>query len=230
MQLSARLRAMQFPDDTRSMLPGASIEMRVNRASVLTLTAGRSELFYAAGAADSHATLDAITVRYDWRPTTGWSASTSLSSLSYFDGNGGVDASAWVLAPVVKNRRASFDVGLSAAYRNTDETRFGLQNGKAAYDPYWTPRHLMEARAVLAAALTLRGSALRLHADLGAARDRALDLTNDTEFDRDFRPWRIAASLSRPLSSSVAVDVTLQRERSAYYEANELQLSLSRRF
>ena len=189
----------RFPDGTSRLMPDASIER-----GKLSFSFDRRALLRSAPAVHSHPFADVTTLR--WTPNA--NASFSATHLRYFDHNSGNSADGYWLVPL-----RSFLLGVSAAYRDTKESRF--VNG--VYDPYWTPIGEREGRAVAAATW----KRITLHADGGVAYDRIAGT---------FHPWRVTASTSFPLSNGAMLNLSAERSRTAFYTANEIHASVAGRF
>jgi hypothetical protein len=240
--VSGSLRALRFPDGTIEPLGGAGITRGPLRLSV-----EKQELLYTATSLRAHPS--ATTASLVW--TGGDLAALSVDETRYFDGNHGIAANGFHLARI----NDSFLAGVSAAYRDTDETRFRLIGASAspttggyaysytaAYDPYWTPRHETEARAIIAASFAAGRSTLRLHADAGIGRDRdlvfgpssgttpnALLFPSPIEVSRTFHPWRASADVTFPLRRGGTFTAGIERASTVFYRATTLHLGFTAR-
>jgi len=211
-RLRAGGRWLRFPDDRNVLLPSLSIERRAGRARV-GMTLERRELLRTATALRSHPFASVVAIRWSREQRF----AVNAESLRYFDGNRGMSADAFVLAPAGR-----FSFGASAAWKDTRDSRFRADTG--AYDPYWTPQDLREVRAIAAGSLRLRGVTIDLHLDGGIARDRVLD------FHRTFHPWRASFAAGIPLNGQAGVHVSIARSSTVFYTANEIDARLVGRF
>jgi len=195
---AATLRVFRFPDGEAKLLGGATLARGAFSASV-----DRHELLYTASSLQSHPYETTATLA--WKPSD--DAAVALHEIRYFDANRGRAAEGYRLMRVSD----ALSLGASAAYRDTDETRFdGVR-----YDPYWTPRNLFEARAVVAAAV----KALRFHADGGWGR----------ESSRSYHPWRASIDANVPLRGAFTATIGLERQSTAFYRADAVRLGVSGR-
>jgi hypothetical protein len=197
----ASLRFFRFPDGRTEPLGGFEVAYRR-----LSVAIDRHELLYTASSLRAHPS--ETTASLAWK--TDDSAAT-LRAIRYFDRNHGQAADAWHLAHVTR----FFSAGAAASYRDTDESRF---NG-ALYDPYWTPRNQLEARAIIASTLHARRMTINLHADGGWGRDEL----------RTFHPWRAFAEFIMPLRGTFAATAAIERQSTAFYRANAVRLGFSGR-
>jgi hypothetical protein len=239
--VSASLRELRFPEGTSVPLGGASIARGPLRLSI-----EKQELLYTATSLRAHPS--ATTASLAW--TRGDLSSAAVHTTRYFDGNHGIAANGFHLARI----NDSFFAGVSAAYRNTDETRFRLIGASAspaaggyaysytaAYDPYWTPRHESEARAIVAATFGARRATVRLHADGGIGRDRdlvfgpssgttpAMPFFGPIEVSRTFHPWRASADVTFPLRNGSTFTAGIERASTVFYRATTLHFGFTAR-
>lgn len=209
-----RARLFRFPDGERQLLPSAEVQ-RAFGSTTVALTADRHELLRAAPALASHPSATSVAVRWAREGEQHVQFAVHAERLRYFDGNAGAGADAYVLVPWHR-----FSAGASAAWRDTDQSRF---NG-AVYDPYYTPQDLREVRLIVAARWQMPHATLDLHLDGGAARDRLGAAT------RSFHPWRAALSAGVPLPGGLTLSLRGEHNVSVYYTANEFQTSVAGRF
>lgn len=237
--VTASLRALRFPDGTRLPLGSASIARGPLRISI-----EKQELLYTATSLTAHPS--ATTTSLAW--TRGDLSSAAVHTIRYFDGNHGIAADGFHLARI----NDSFFAGVSAAYRDTEESRFRLIGASAspaagsyaysytaAYDPYWTPRHEIEARAIIGSTVAAGRATIRLHADGGIGRDRDLVFGPSSgttpnaplfaapiEVSRTFHPWRASGEVTFPLrNGSIAAGV--ERSSTVFYRATTLHLGFN---
>ena len=240
--LAADLQSFRFPNGETKMLGSASagtptpwrgsFRIGVERAALLTTAAGVD---------------DAATAT---RTFLSWQRNQSLAlnvyRVDYSDDNRGAGVDGWFLAPV----GGAFRAGVSAAWRDTDETRFfftGFHSEPVTggyryvytgeYDPYWTPLDLFEARAIVA----WQWRWLKLQADGGWAEERATSFGPDSgpaqtpgftfpiEYERTFHPWRASAEVTVPISGRVELRARYRHEVTSFYRSNEFEASVGGR-
>jgi tetratricopeptide (TPR) repeat protein len=244
-------------------LPGRSTELvgslgvsrRLGSSQSLSVSLSREPLLYNLAALDRAelATRSAVA----WELQDPWFASLRAAHLSYSDDNEGIDLDGYLLVPIVRRSGWSLHSGVSAAWRDTDHSRFrpaeinavaigpGLfaYSFEGIYDPYWTPVALKEARAVVAAsgseARLLRWN-LRLTA--GLARDEAVAFGPGEgttpipseifrfSHDREYHPWTAAAGLEWKLGATTSLALDFEHSRTVDYEANEIRAAVVGRF
>lgn len=235
--VSASLRALRFPDGATVPLGGIGIAHGPLRMSI-----EKQELLYTATSLRAHPS--ATTASLAW--TRGDLSSAAVHTTRYFDGNHGTAADGFHLARITD----SFFAGASAAYRDTDETRFRLIGASAspgaggyvysytaAYDPYWTPRRQAEVRAIITATIGAGRATVRLHADGGIGRDRDLVFGPPSgttpggplfampiEIARTFHPWRASTDVTFPLRNGSTITAGVERASTVFYRATTLHL------
>lgn len=188
------LRVLRFPDGRTRPLGGVSLAR-----GAFSIDVDRHEILYTLASLHEHPSETAATLA--WRDA---SSEIAVRAIRYFDHNSGRAADAYHLVHVA----GPLSLGASVSYRDTDRSRF---NG-SAYDPYWTPLDLTEARAIAAAAF----GRIHLHLDGGWAHDR---------INGDFHPWRASAELALPFGASVGID----RQSTVFYRATSFRLTIVRR-
>ena len=249
--VEARLESFRFPDGFRATVGEVSVARGLPGRSSLALSASRTPLLGTASSVAHHEIATHLSVSWRRDPAAQWLAAASAQVLDYSDGNRGSGADAWVLAPLFSRESVTLRAGLSGAWRDTELDRFRFttfrseQEGPGVwrytytgvYDPYWTPHELKEARLVLVA----EAPRLKIHADAGYARDRALGfgpktgstptpLFIDPQMQgRSFRPWRAGAELTWPIAARIDVRARYVHEVTAFYRANEFEASLGGR-
>ncbi|HKO56060.1 MAG TPA: tetratricopeptide repeat protein [Thermoanaerobaculia bacterium] len=251
LRVDASLRLLRFPDGEVRPLGGIGLA-RDWRGSTFRIAADRHELLYTATSLSAHAsetTLDATWSR-------GTNSAAALHAIRFFDGNRGRAADAYHLVPIVRSPRGSFSAGATVAYRDTDESRFRFIGASATaqgsgfaysyvarYDPYWTPRALREARAVVAATVGVGRNVVQLHVDGGVARDRDLVFgpasgatrsvplySAPVEVARTFHPWRASADIVVPLRGGFSATAGFEHQTSAFYRSDAVRFGFSGRF
>ena len=244
-------------------LPGRSAELvgslRVRRSlgssQSLSVSLAREPLLYNLAALDRAelSTQSALA----WERHGSWLASLRAAHLAYSDENEGVAVDGYVLVPLVRRSSWSLHSGVSAAWRDTDESRFRPARIEAVaigpghfaysfegvYDSYWTPVRMKEARAVIAAS----GSEERqirwnVRLTAGVARDEAIAFGPGEgatpvppvifrfPHDREYHPWTAAAGLEWKLGGTTSLALDFEHSRTVDYEANEIRAAVVGRF
>jgi len=247
MRFAADAGAQRFPDGETGFIGGASVNVKP-----FTLSIERRAELAAATAIRTHATSTTTSLRWDHERE--WLASAELSHRRYFDDNSGWSATAWGVVPLWNNDAWTFWGGLSAAARDTEESRFAitaisstLDSGafrysyRAEYDPYWTPNDLVEGRVVAAIERRWQRGSLKLQADGGYARDRGRAFGPDSglepfpsatwpvAFDREWHPFRVGLTTSVELAPSFRLEVGAAHGATVDYRSTSFHASLVRR-
>jgi hypothetical protein len=233
LDIHARARYIQFPDDESAVLPAVSLSRGFGQAGRVTLFFDESELLFSERALDSHPSVETVGLRWSREEDAdGWTAAASTRSLRYFDDNSGISTDAWILFPFRTSERLRISAGTAVSWRDTDESRFRAVPGtsEGVYDPYWTPQELIEGRGVVAISWQARRIDLHFHGDAGFAQDEAIDLSSGMTFSRTFHPWSVSLSGRTSIGPRLELTTQLKRESTAFYEANEIQASLAGRF
>jgi len=251
-----RLGVIRFPDGESRLLGGLSGTLRTSRRSRLTLEGRRRELLAGLESSDEHATIDSLGAVFHLEPRPRWIGELRGETLEYSDGNHGESFSAYVLAPLATMGTARMSAGLSGAWRDTDQSRFRIDEIRAertvdfftyhyegVYDPYHTPQSLKEVRVMMSMELTRGRFIGQIRGDLGTARDRAtafgppigptplpnLD-TYALTYSREFHPWRLALAVSLPVAYQFEIHASYERIVTSDYRAHSAHATLVRRF
>ncbi|MEA2491008.1 MAG: Tetratricopeptide repeat [Acidobacteriota bacterium] len=254
LRVSGSLRMMRFPDGVTKGLGGVAVAREWPHAA-LRLEVDQHELLYAASSMQSHPSETTTTLGWT-RGTEGSSSAVGLHAIRYFDHNAGRAADGYHLMRVAHSSRASLSAGAAVSYRDTDESRFRLigpsssplpgggfaYSYAARYDPYWTPRALTEARAIVAANVSAGRAAIRLHADGGVGRDRDRIFgpssgsspfvplfPRPVEVSRTFHPWRASADVTFPLRGTFTATAGFEHQVTAFYRADAIHFGFSGR-
>lgn len=249
--VEAKGEQFRFPDGFSATLGEAAVTRSLPGRSALVVSARRTALLGTAFSVDDHETVTRYSLSWRRDPEARWLAAVGAHSLHYSDGNRGSGADAWFVAPVFGRDSFMLRAGASAAWRDTELDRFRFTTFRSdqerpgvwrytytgVYDPYWTPHELKEGRVVMVAELTW----LKIHADAGYARDRALGFgprtgtTPNPLFihpnmqERSYRPWRAGAEITWPLPNRIELRARYLHEVTAFYRANEFEASLGGR-
>jgi Flp pilus assembly protein TadD len=253
--LSGEVGFAEVPGRATELVGDIGFSRRLGSSQQLSVSLARDPLLYNLAALDriELSTRSAIA----WERQGAWLASLRASHVAYSDQNEGVGLDGYLLVPITRGSSWSLHSGVSAAWRDTDESRFRpvaieavpIGSGRFAYsfegiyDPYWTPVNLKEARAVVAAS----GSNERLvrwnvRLTAGLARDEAVAFgpgEGTTAFpsgifrfshDREYHPWTAAAGLDWKLGGTTSFALDFEHSRTVDYEANEIRAAVVGRF
>lgn len=202
------LGVFTWPDGVRRPIGGASVRYRQFTAEVER----RPELATATSLR-THAASTTTSVRWDYSRNV--IAAAEVSHRRYFDGNEGSGAYAYAIVPLRKNDWTLWS-GASVATRDTDGSRF---TEAGVYDPYWTPDHLVEARAVFALERRFPKVQAKAHADTGTARDRGLS----------YHPWRAGLTANVDLARGFSFEAGIERSSTVDYRSTSFHAALVRR-
>lgn len=241
------LGAFHFPDGVYRPIGSAGVTVRE-----LTLRVEQREELAAATALRTHATSTTTSLRWDHDRT--WIGAAEVSHRRYFDGNDGVAAVAYAVAPLVRRSGWTAWGGASAAARDTGESRFAITaisatregnsfvySYRGEYEPYWTPNQLLEARAVVALERQWPRASLKIHADGGVARDRGRTFGPDAgpqpfpsstfavDFDRTWHPFRVGVTSAFSFTPSLRVEIGGEYSATVDYRSTSIHAALVRR-
>lgn len=257
LSLDTRAGVIDLPGEGATFEGAVRLARDLGRSQHLTLLVERQPLLSnRAAIADAART---TRTRFSWsREKEGsWLAAAGVTHDRFSDGNEGSGVDAWFLAPVMTASFATVEAGVSAMLRDTDETRFRPEPPQStllgpawyayrwsgAYDPYWTPLDLEEARGILA----LSGEAgrirrWRVQVSGGVARDEGIAFGPSEgttpipldkltfRFPREYHPWTATADLLLRLGESLDIRLEVERSATIDYEADTLSATLVRRF
>ena len=252
LRVRTTLRVLRFPDGTTKPLGGIGLAREWSHSSIAA-EIDRHEILYAASAMRGHPSETTSTIAWN-RDTDATSSAAAIHSIHYFDGNHGQAAEAYNLTRVARGARASLSAGASASYRDTSDSRFRLVGASAAplpggvfvysydarYDPYWTPRDLLEIRGIVAARMDFGRATVRLHGDGGWAHDRDLVFgpirgtaplaplfAAPVEVPRTFHPWRASADVAVPVRGAFVVTIGIERQTTVFYRATAFRFGFN---
>lgn len=242
----ASLGMLKFPDGARR--PVGSLALR-HRSLELRLEE-REELA-AATSLRTHATSRTTALR--WDHDKDWVAAAEVSHKRYFDDNEGFAAVLYGVAPVLRRGPVTVWAGAAAAARDTDESRFTVASvsstrqgdlfrysWRGEHSPYWSPRGLREARAVLAVEYRTSRGSVKFHGDAGIARDQGRAFSPAAgstplptssipfEFDRSYRPYRLGITVGHALVAGYRLEIAAERSVTIDYRSTILHASLVR--
>ncbi|HSP35600.1 MAG TPA: tetratricopeptide repeat protein [Thermoanaerobaculia bacterium] len=260
--LLATAGVMRFPDGSSHAVGSAGVRFRTSNASSIAALIDRRELLTNATAMRTHPIVTRRTIAWTRYADKSWMAGAEAGSLRYFDRNAGRYLQAYALMPVLRGAPSAADaagrggtplilIGASAAIRDTSQSRFYIESTsgsrastgtfdyayRGAYTPYWTPKHLREARAI---ALITRG-AWKLQLESGISHDQATAFGPASgltplpsflyafTFARTSHPARAALTYDHDLGLRYRVTCTAERNTTAFYAANSIHASLVRR-
>jgi hypothetical protein len=193
----------------------------------------------------------------DWNHPAGWTGRALVQRELYPDANAISTVYAWVLAPLVHDRVADIQLGLSASAQDADENRFTLARpvqpyppGDARfstagrYDPYYTPSGLSSQSVIAAVALhassdiTLRGGAS--YAIRASDSSPSFVVSPATAGEpptvqrsfqsRAFSPWNARASIEATLTPRASFMAGADYARTVFYSAATAEAALIYRF
>ncbi|HEY8711535.1 MAG TPA: tetratricopeptide repeat protein [Thermoanaerobaculia bacterium] len=244
--------AIRLPDGTHA-IGGATVAFRVAPHDSLAMSFTRHEILSNATKLYPFVNVTSIS----WRRTGPWLGSAEAERDRFSDHNAAIAADAYALFPIATRAGWSWFAGGSALTRDTRDSRFYVSGITAtrdpsgaffhytyrgAYDPYWTPQHLFEARAIVAIERRFGSKAtLRAQGDGGQAHDRAVSFWPDSgrtpfpssigqsTFNRSYSPWRLDVTSSMPIAHGITLDVGWEHSVTSFYRANRFHASLARR-
>lgn len=254
LRVSGSLRLFRFPDGETKPLGGVMLAHEW-RGSSVSIDLDRHELLYAASSLAAHASETTATIGWS-RGSDAASSTVALHAIRYFDGNSGRAADAYHLMRVAHAARGSISAGGAVSYRDSEESRFRLIGASAAplpggafaysytarYEPYWTPRSLVEVRGIVAATLNAGHATIHLHADGGIGHDRDLlfgpsDGTTaavplfatPVGVSRTFHPWRASAEIVFPLRGPFTATLGIEDQATVFYHAHSIHFGFTGR-
>lgn len=255
LQIEPALRLVRFGSDDTRVLPSLVIAVDTPLAKV-AIGLEETEIIStrSSAATDVSERRATISLKREFRPETVLSISGYLSR--YSDQNDGAAVFGYATRPLLVREDWLIYGGVSAAWRDTDESRFELATVSSSrsggifelryrgiYDPYPTPHDQREAKLIGGLLLSHAERSLNARIQLtgGIAHDRAVafgpqlaqtpdPVTFSFFFDRKYKPWDASVTLSWRTRSRNDLQVKLEHVSTAYYEANEVTASLVRRF
>jgi hypothetical protein len=250
LRLRGTLRVLRFPDGTTKPLGAIGLAREWSQASI-AVEIERHEILHAASAMRGHPSGTTSTLEWN-RDTDAGSSAAAVHLIHYFDRNRGRAAEAYHLVRIARGARVSVSAGASASYRDTGASRFRLIGASASragdgfaysydarYDPYWTPRDLVELRGIVAARIDIGRATVRLHGDGGWAHDRYPVFgpaswtaplpplfAAPVEAPRTFHPWRASADLDVPVRGAFIATIGIERQTTVFYRATAFRVGL----
>jgi tetratricopeptide (TPR) repeat protein len=186
-----------------------------------------------------------------WTHPSGWLGEAAVQRQSFPDGNLVRSAHAWLLAPLVHGAQGRLQAGYAVAGADADEDRFVLARPEqpfspidprfdlaGVYRPYYTPARMVSHSAIAAfTAGKTTGPVLRGGGSYGfRAREDATVFQAAGEQvvavigRRSYTPWTIRGSLEIPASSSLALTVSGETGRTAFYRWTTARFQVVYRF
>lgn len=252
--LAPSIGAIRYPDDVTLPIGGLSLRLRLTTRDTLEAAATQRELL--TNLADRYRYARHFDLRWE-RQTDRALAAAHLGGISYPDDNSGTEADAYILAPIARRRRSVISAGVSAAYRDTRDSRFFpaviestrdvalpsnfLYTYRGRYVPYFTPQRLREGRGILALETKIARGAARLQIDGGRARDDGPGFAPFSgleplpsqivpfSFPRTYSPWRLRLTVNAEVRSGYFVEAAYEHADTIHYRANTFHASLARR-
>lgn len=247
------LGGIRTPDHRTHAIGGVSLRYRL--AGHDSVIAGITRREIMTNATRLYPFVDVLSAR--WSHDAPWLASIGAERDRFSDRNSARAFDGYVLYPLRKRGKWTFWGGASALMRDTKDSRFYVTQinstrdasgaffhytYRGAYDPYWTPLDLREARLIAGVERRI-GSAttMKVQLDGGAAHDRGIAFwppagpgvfpaqTGTSMFPRTYHPWRLRASAVTPLAGGFSLDLGFEHSATAYYRANSVHASLARR-
>ncbi len=246
---------LRWPDGLTRPIGGLTIAHRLSPTSTVALTADHRELLTNSSSVITHAALTHLAGAWSRYAPQAWMAGLEGGRNRYFDRNRGVYIQAYALWPITKRQRTTVWIGASAAWRNSDVSRFAfdaisstrspagdfLYSYRGSYRPYWTPQRFREGRAIVSVRQTIgKNAEFKAQAEYGAGHDLARAFGPDRggtplptsifsfDFDRSFHPYRLSGGLSLTLSPAYRFDGNFERNVTTFYSANAFRASLVR--
>lgn len=235
-----------FADGVRRPIGSVSV-----RHGAFTFRVDHREEIASATSLRTHASATTSTLR--WSHDGDWIAAAEISHRRYFDRNRGHALVAYAVAPLRRGEWTLWSGG-SASVRDTASSRFRmtaisstLDQGffryqyRGQYDPYWSPDDLLEARVVAALERRTPRGGVKIHADVGYARDRGRAFGPEAgpgpfpsstfifAFDRTHRPWRTGLAADVALASHWRLEAGIERAVTVDYRSTTVHAALVRR-
>jgi tetratricopeptide repeat protein len=251
--VTSSLGGIRTPNHQSHVLGGLATRYRLFAHD--TLTAGFTRREITTTATRLFPFVDVMSLR--WQHESPWLASIGAERDRFSDRNSAHAFDGYVLYPIRKMGKWTFWTGASALARDTSQSRFYvtqinarrdptgrffLYTYRGAYDPYWTPLGLREARLIVGVERRIgSGTTMKVQVDGGAAHDRAITFWPDagpdsfpaqigtSTFPRTYGPWRVRLSTTTPLVSGLSLDLGFEHSTTVYYRANSFHASLARR-
>lgn len=257
LRIDSSVGVLRYGDGSTRPVGGVAVRRSTGANAEIIGSLERRELIATATAQAFHPAVTALTL--------GWHlggapqhvlAAMDAGRLRYDDHNRGWFAQSYALFPIVRRNQFSVAAGGSLAARDTSESRFSVESVSSmrasdgsfaytylgSYTPYWTPRNLREARAIINLSAGLpHQSTFTLHTDGGIVEDGAEAFgpakgpglfpaaISTYGFDRRFHPWRVSATFSAPLGDAMRLELGVERSATAFYRARTFRAALVRR-
>jgi tetratricopeptide (TPR) repeat protein len=251
--LSASAGAIRLPGGETEPIGNLTLATRWGK-STFSASFGQREIL--TNPAEKYAMVRSTTLEWKRDDGNGRSAAAHVERLDYSDRNNGLLAYAYGIVPVFRRGLFRLWTGLSAAHRDTDDTRFfatsvssTLQPAggfaytyRGLYIPYWTPEDLTEARGILGGEMKWsNGGSFRAQLDGGQARDKGIAFAPNAGIDplpsiivpfafaRDYEPFRARMDLTTPTFAGLALTAGYEYSRTIDYESRTVHAAVVRR-
>ncbi len=251
---SSSIGLVRYADGVVRPTAGVTLSRRVSRNSSVIISAERTELLATATGMTTHPSVATFSAGWRRESKEGWLAAADASILRYFDANRGKAAYAYALAPVVTRGESRLYAGASATYRDSLDSRFAFAavsstrlapndfayRYRGTYAPYWAPQRFREARAIVVAQTDVGSIVLKLHADAGIARDRAIAFGPSEggtplpgsiysfSFERRFHPYSADLTAAIPIGRDFRAEIGFESASTVFYRAKSLHAFLVR--
>ena len=180
----------------------------------------------------------------------GWLGEVSIDRHRFFDGNDVRSAHGWLLIPLVHRATFGLQAGYALAAGDSDDVRFVLPgpdlqvllatpatSGLGRYDPYHTPIDQRSQALLAALRVSSARSTLRLSGSAGVHAEEDFPFFHlDAGVPvrgmgrRRFTPWSGRVAAESRVSDRLAVDISGEAGRSAFYTWVSAGLQLIYRF
>ncbi len=205
----------------------AAVGLRLPAHLVVRLRAERATYLWTVASLEEPVTTRTGAVLLEWSDPRGWLGQLGAGVDRYPDANQVRSAHAWILAPVVRTRAATLQLGYGFGAQDADESRFVPLAGtppSGEYAPYYTPMGMHSHSLTGAVEAAGGGFALRAGGAYGvAAREDAPFAiggpgTQPGWYSRSFHPWNARAHADVRLAPGASVALEAEHFRTAFYD------------
>ena len=229
----------------------AGLGVRITPAVILRGRLARQPYLNTSESIDTPVTVRAVAAVLAWTDPRGWLAEASVERQAFPDDNAVKTASAWLLAPLIHRPSGDLRAGYAFGVATSDESRFVLASPQqpvpvidprfdlaGRYVPYFTPDN--QRTHTIAVAATIRGAPGVTLALNGSIPLRATEnapvfavvngVVTRTVYERSYDPWTARGALTVPIGARVAIGLSGEVGRTAFYEWVQGEFSLTYRF